>query len=360
MSSVSLNTEKRALKTGQKVEYWYLRWYGSDGRRRAKSIGRTDEISKTKANKIRLRKMAELELHPGRLGSIDGPELGVFVDDYLESRKTEVSPATVSIEKTSTAYLLQHFGRRRRIGKITRPEARKFREALIAGNLRAATEDWARTINKSGADKHVRHICAMFSRAVDDDLIASNPFRKIAKTTQVDRAWPYVDQKKLKKLLVACPNPEWQVFLALCRLAGLRRNEALYLGSDRIHGKRLQVIADGQWQPKDKDPRWVPICPELRKVLAKAPKGRLVGDLTNGKIRKQWPKILKKARVKTYAKPFQSLRKSCIRDWSMKHPSHVVRQWSGHGSLEVMDKYYLQTPASEYDRAAKEKLLPPQ
>ena len=158
----------------------------------------------------------------------------------------------------------------------------------------------------------------------------------------------------------ACPNPGWQAFLGLCRLAGLRRNEALYLGSDRIHGKRLQVIADGQWQPKDKDPRWVPICPELREILSRAPEGTLVGDVTNGKIRKQFPRILRKARVKPYAKPFQSLRRSCITDWSMKHPSHVVRQWSGHGSLVVMDKYYLQTPESEYDRAADEELFPPQ
>ena len=356
MSSVSLNKEPRKLKNGRKVDYWYLRWYGSDGKRRAKCIGRTDEISKTKAHRIRLRKMADLEMHPGRDGSIDGPELGAFVGHYLASRQTEVSPATVSIEQTSVAYLLEHFGSRRRIGTITRPDARAFRETLIAGKLNNASKS-GRAIGKSGGDKHVRHIRGMFSRAVDDELISSNPFRRIAKSADFDRSWPYVDKKKFTRLIAACPDQDWRIFLGLCRLAALRRNESLYLPSDRIQRKRLQVIADRQWRPKDKDARWVPICPELRKILSKAPKGRLVGDLTNGKIRKQFPLILRKARVKPYDKPFQSMRKSCIRDWSMKHPVHVVRQWSGHSSLDVMDKYYLQVPGSEYDRAAKESLF---
>ena len=359
MSSVSLNKEPRKLKNGQKVEYWYLRWYGPDGKRRAKCIGRCDELSKTKAHKIRLRKMADLEVHPGRDGDIDGPGLGAFVDHYLVSRQTEVSRSTVNIERTSAAYLLGYFGDRRRVGTISRPEARSFREALISGKLKNASQS-PRPIGKPGADKHVRHIRTMFARLVDDEIIDSNPFRRIAKSPHYDRAWPYVDKKKFNRLMAACPDRDWRIFLGLCRLAALRRTESLSLGSERIRGKRLQVIADTQWRPKDRDARWIPICPELQKLLAEAPQGKLVGGLTNGKIKKQFPKILRKARVKPYEKPFQSMRKSCIRDWSMKHAAHVVRQWSGHASMDTMDKYYLQTPESEYDRASDEDSFPPQ
>ena len=42
-----------------------------------------------------------------------------------------------------------------------------------------------------------------------------------------DKDWKYVSLEKLDKLLDACPNIGWKMLIALCRLAGLRRGEAL-------------------------------------------------------------------------------------------------------------------------------------
>jgi integrase len=44
-----------------------------------------------------------------------------------------------------------------------------------------------------------------------------------------DRQWHYVTMEQLDSLLNACPNVGWKMLLALCRLAGLRRGEALEL-----------------------------------------------------------------------------------------------------------------------------------
>ena len=170
MASVTLNTEHRKLKNGERAEYWYLRWYGLDGRRRAKCIGRTDELSKTKAHRIRLRKMADLEMHPGP-------------------------------------------------------------------------------------------------------------------------------------------------------------------------GNHLQVIAEKQWAPKSRRSRWVPVCPELRKIL-KGPRADWLGPLTEAKL-KSYPAILDKAKVKPYDKPFHSLRKSCAQDWAARNTLHVVREgikcWASGGTADAGD-----------------------
>ena len=98
------------------------------------------------------------------------------------------------------------------------------------------------------------------------------------------------------------------------------------------------------------------MCRNLREILKQGPEnGRLAGQLTKWQLSK-YKSILAKAKVKQYH-TFQDLRKSCIRDWAMQFPAHVVRQWSGHSTLDVMDRYYLQVPESEYARASRLNML---
>ena len=58
-----------------------------------------------------------------------------------------------------------------------------------------------------------------------------------------------------------------------------------------------------------------------------------------------------------YAKPYHSMRKSCIRHWSENFPAHVVSEWTGHADLETTNKYYLQVAESEYRKAAENAFL---
>ncbi len=359
MASVSLNTEARTLKNGDTVEYWYLRWYGPDGKRKAKCIGRTDEISKRKAHRIRLHKMAELELHPGRGNPIDGPQLGVFLESYLKTRQAEVRPTTIALEQAAANYLLVYFGKSKPMGRIARTEARAFKTALAKGDLARASQQPKRKPGPVSVEKYIRHTKAIFNRALHDGLILSNPFVRLSRTLKIDRQWTYVDKGTFNKILAACPDKEWKVFLGLCRLAGLRRDAALNLHASHTTKDRLQVISHGDWSPKDKDSRWTPICPELRQLLKGRPKGKLVGSLQNSKrLDNQYTEILCAAKVKPYPGPFQSLRKSCIRDWAQRFPLHVVKEWSGHASIVTMDQYYLQVPPGEYDRAASTSIFP--
>ena len=114
------------------------------------------------------------------------------------------------------------------------------------------------------------------------------------------------------------------------------------------------MIGHGTWDPKSKRPRVVPLCRELQKILKEAaPKPvKLANPNRDFKV------FCNRAGVEPYSKPFHSLRKSCARDWAARFPSHIVREWMGHTSLETTDRYYLQVPPGEYTRAARIDLLP--
>ena len=62
--------------------------------------------------------------------------------------------------------------------------------------------------------------------------------------------------------------------------------------------------------------------------------------------------LCRRAGVSRYAKPFHTLRKTCLTDWAMRFPAHVVAAWAGHASIETTREYYLQVSESEYERAA--------
>ena len=64
--------------------------------------------------------------------------------------------------------------------------------------------------------------------------------------------------------------------------------------------------------------------------------------------------LFKRASVQPYSKPFHTLRKSCLTDWAQRFPQHVVSEWGGHSDIQTTNEYYLQVPASEYDRCAQE------
>ena len=155
------------------------------------------------------------------------------------------------------------------------------------------------------------------------------------------------------------------MLLALTRYAGLRRGEAMNLRWSQIdwQRRRLTVIARDDWQPKDRDARVVPLVPELYDILLDAfdvaePGEELVirrGSVKVKNASRDFTALCRRAGVTRYAKPFHTLRKTCLTDWAMRFPAHVVAAWAGHASIEMTREYYLQVSEAEYERAASQK-----
>jgi integrase len=365
--SVTLS-QQTTIRNGRKYTYWVIRWFGSDGKRRGKQIGKTPEMSKRQAEKVRREKEAELQVNPGRRDVTRSPELGTFLEKYYNDRKTELAAGTLELHQQTGRYMVGYFGQHRRLDAISRADARAFRTALANGELAHINQRRRKKQSQNMAvttvDQHMRHARKFFNHALDDDLVTFNPFDRVGQSSHVEKDWHYVDDVEFSKLMAAA-KPAWKLLFALARWAGLRLEEALEMPTRKIDRtkRRLTVISrdasasEGGFTVKDKDSRVVPICPELFTLLEELrdPKSELVippGGVIFKNVWRDFQVLAKRAGVNAYSKPFHSLRKSCITDWASRFPAHVVKEWAGHQDIRTTLKYYLKVSESEYDKAA--------
>lgn len=102
--------------------------------------------------------------------------------------------------------------------------------------------------------------------------------------------------------------------------------------------------------------RLVPICPELRSILAEAYEQAAAGDklilpraLTGASnLRTTFTKIITRAGHKPWPRLFQNLRASCATDWVERYPNHVVAKWLGHSPM-IAATHYLQTRERHFE-----------
>ncbi|MFM7521783.1 MAG: tyrosine-type recombinase/integrase [Planctomycetota bacterium] len=93
--------------------------------------------------------------------------------------------------------------------------------------------------------------------------------------------------------------------------------------------------------------RFVPICPELRDVLAEtwsaAAEGQsLVAPLAarrGANLRTTLEKVIVRAGHKPWPRLLQNLRASCATDWVERYPAHVVAKWLGHSPMIAATHY---------------------
>ncbi len=218
-------------------------------------------------------------------------------------------------------------------------------------------------LQASSVNLNVRNARTIFARALDDDLLPFNPFDRIAGSAPPPKDWHYVGQDEFEKLFGIAP-PKWRLLLALTRLAALRRGEALNLRWENIDwtSKRLTVISNDEWAVKDRDTRVVPIIPELYKLLLDAFQAADEGQRTvippksiiMKNISRDFTILCRRAGVHRYGKPLHTLRKSCLTDWAKRFPTHVIKEWAGHSSIETTDKFYLKVSEGDYKAATDE------
>jgi integrase len=182
----------------------------------------------------------------------------------------------------SFAYLLAYFGAERRVDQISRADARTFKTTLSDNQLKGVSRT-GREMGPATVDMHVRNSRTIFNHAVNDDLILFNPFDRLSKAIEVERSWHNIGRDEYEKLIECAPNMNWQLLISLCRLAGLRRGEALNLEWSDINweSNHIRIIAKKEWQSKDRDSRTVPMCPELQRLLLDAYNRAEPGQKTN-------------------------------------------------------------------------------
>ena len=332
-------------------KYWQALYYDTVGKRRAKSLGPKKNLSKRQAKVMCDRLAAELCLNPARAGKSHSPTMERFLDRYIDNR-TDIKPATKHLYRQTRDYLLMFFGGGVRIDRISRAMAADWRAAMAIGKL---------VLNRQGKKNkeasvciHVRNAKTMFNQSVQEDLILFNPFDRLkGMAREPDKGWKCVSIEELDKLLDACPNWGWKLQIALCRLAGFRRGEALNLTWADIDWDhhRLTVIAE-----KTSRKRVVPIEPKLYQLLLEAftqaeEAEQRVCPISRHCLWRNFQNIRKRAKLPRWKDAFKVMRKNCETDWAQVYPQYAVSAWIGHG-IEVSARHYLQVPEELYEKVA--------
>ena len=330
-------------------KYWQAFYYDNSGRRKAKSLGPKSKLSKRQAKVMCDRLAAQLQTNPAIAGNGPTPKLFNMLARYLESR-TEIRSSTRKLYQQTINYLKAFFDDIR-IDRITRPMAGDFRTRL------AKQKTGKNLITEQTVRKHIRNCKTIFQAATNEDILLFNPFsRQKSAPMEPDKDWYHLTLEDLEDIVANCPNYGWRVFLALCRLAGLRQGEALGLTWDRIDWAtyRITVLA-----PKTQKRRIVPVEPRLYELLLEAydnaPEGieLVCHDVRENNLRRTFHAIAKRAGLESWSKWCHTLRKNAETDWAQRFPQYVVSYWLGHG-IEVSGKHYLQVPEELY-----RKFMPP-
>jgi integrase len=203
-----------------------------------------------------------------------------------------------------------------------------------------------------------------FKSAARRGLIGQNPFLDVKTNGETNEARKcFISRDGTAKVLEACPDDEYRLLVALSRYGGLRvPSEALALRWCDVNWEkdRFWVTSPKTEHHEGHEGRWVPIFPELRPYLEQsfddAEEGAVyvIGTYRdpNKNFRTRFLKIVRRAGLTPWTKPFHNLRASRETELAAEHPLHVVCAWIGN-TATIAQKHYLQVTDDYFERAAK-------
>lgn len=292
-----------------------------------------------------------------KLSTDEGRLLGPFCDSYINGR-TDLRRGTLTNYRQVRRLLVEYFGASRPLRDITPADADRWRRWLLARVVKPATDGTpAQTMAVATVSKHVKRAKTVFAEAVADRLLAESPFAKLkgGDESNPDRQ-RFITPEVSARILEACPDAEWRCVFALARWCGMRcPSEVLGLRWTDIDwaGGRLRIDS-----PKT-GLRFCPLFPEARVVLSEA-YGLAADGAEHVVARYQWAdnlrtqfcRIVERAGVVPWPKPFINLRSTRRTELQERFPDHVVNAWLGQSSA-VAAKHYLQVTTDHWRQAAE-------
>jgi integrase len=271
--------------------------------------------------------------------------LAGFLDGYLDKRAGE-KPNTVKNLKQARKNLVGHFGDAQLLATVTPGMA----------------DDWLLWLRGEGFARASIGRCVKYARqfgraAVRAGAIDANPFADLKAPGESNDARAYfVDGSTSLRVLAACPDDRWRLIFALCRWGGLRcPSELQTLAWEDVDAKagRFLVRSPKTEHHEDGGERWVPVFPELRPYLERGGSGPVLPGLdSSANLRTQLCRIVRRAGLKPWPKPFQNLRSTRETELAATYPLHVVCAWIGN-TARVAAGHYLQVTDLDFKRAAQ-------
>ncbi|WP_437231163.1 tyrosine-type recombinase/integrase [Planctomicrobium sp. SH661] len=306
-------------------------------------------------------KLARVGLIPKRTSS------GTITTGDLTKRfiasNASTKESTKIVWRRCQRLLVAYFGEERSIDSITVGDARDFREWMLReGNQKQPG---------TGLEENtVRKMCSVaaqfFGNAIDREWLLKNPFavKGIPRTVRENRSREFIVTPEMaEKVLAACPDAEWRLIFALSRYGGLRcpsEHMALRWSDVLWDRDRIIVTAPKTEHHEGKGTRVIPIFPELRPHLEQAFDEAEPGTeflinryrSSESNLRTQLNRIIRRAGLTPWAKPFHTLRATRETELAHEHPIHVVCEWIGN-SMTVAARHYLSVTETDFRKAAQ-------
>ena len=276
--------------------------------------------------------------------------LAMFLDSYISGR-SDMKQSTRFNLVCCKNRIVEFFGDERSIVDITAGDADRF---LVWLRTRCGIGTLGRTVGRAKQ---------FFKAAVRDGVLRASPFADVKASSQRDESRVFfVTREATTIILNACPSIEWRLIVSLARYGGLRCPSELELltWNDMLWDKRRFWVHSPKKVRLDTQKgalRLVPMYPELRPYLDdcfhQADEGEThvfptLRDDSN--LRTTFNKIVKRAGLKPWPKPFVNMRSSRQTELANDFPGHLVCHWMGN-SQAVADKHYLQVTEEHFARA---------
>ncbi len=285
-------------------------------------------------------------------------QLGAFVTAYIAGRNDIKQATKVAIGQVAID-MMAYFGGDRDVASITSGDADDFKQHLIGRSLASST-----------IGKRLRNAKTLFKAMARRKLIDANPFDGVTMTaTGIADRQRFIPREDVARLLAACPDHHWRTIIVLARYGGLRcPSEVLSLRWQDINVETNRVIVTSpKTERAGKPTRVIPLFPELAPCLTESQERAPVGSIyvlpdrlrkaaigprgwQSVNLRTTFEKIVARAGLEPWPKPFQNMRASRETELAQAHSIKAVTEWLGNTEGVAM-RHYLMVTDQQFKQA---------
>lgn len=241
-------------------------------------------------------------------------------------------------------------------------DKRSFAQDFTHSDAVRYADHLAKTKAEATKAGYIRDVRRVFNWAKERDLIESNPFDHVVRGSFKNKARErFVSRTEYAAILKEL-NQEGRALLALYRIGGLRRGEALLVkwGDVDFERKRLLIHSPKTEHIKGRDSRLIPLFPDLKKELEalnqENPQDAECFVIQHN--RTNVIKIMRRAVINAGLQPWerliQNLRSSRAIEIYQDFGVIAESEWIGHSETTAKD-HYLHLLESDFERATSEK-----
>lgn len=270
-----------------------------------------------------------------------------FSDEYFA-----LKPTSMSSKKSAKNRLLSFYPPSIPITEISKQSISQF-VAFLLKNYSQAT--------KAGTIRDVKRI---FNWGIENEIITVNPFANVQRGSFKNKSREhYVTMEQYDLMLAECKTQTLRTLLALYRIGGLRKEEAMMLTWKDIDFEtgKLTVHSPKTERYTGREERTIPLFPRL-KVELESLRKESNGDgyvitTSRGTVFKRLSDIVRAARLERWERLIQNLRSSRAIDVYKEYGELAEMEWIGH-SLRTAKDHYLHLLESDFQRALHENASP--